>query len=109
MTPVQSETLIFSQAASAFFNRSRPIFQPDEWDPGPWSQYRLTLPELLAMMPNHELSPFRQPLSYESSRPSAIPLEMKELVDQLRELLYVEEIKAALAVSRGETAAQVFW
>ncbi|KIW91057.1 uncharacterized protein Z519_07951 [Cladophialophora bantiana CBS 173.52] len=32
--PMQSECLVFSQVAGAWFDRSRPVFHPDEWDPG---------------------------------------------------------------------------
>jgi hypothetical protein len=45
MQGMESEAVVFSQVASAWFSRNRPVFHPDEWDPGSWWTYKTNLSE----------------------------------------------------------------
>ncbi|OQV05386.1 hypothetical protein CLAIMM_10140 [Cladophialophora immunda] len=104
MGPGQSECLVFSQVAGAWFNRSRPIFHPDEWDPGPWAEQGFDFGELPPSMSGRNPACVCGPCP----RPSTISPGMQVTIDQVRELLRVEDLKLVLAASGDERATQVF-
>lgn len=97
--------------ASAWFNLTRLVFHPDGWDPSPWSGYRTTLPEPLMIPPTDPASqsvssPFS--LLYDELYPSVVSPRLRILIDEIRELLDVEEVKFALGATRDELTTQVF-
>ncbi len=108
MVPMQYEALVFSQVSNAWFSRSRPVFHPREWDPGSWSDYRRTLPKfLVSTLDKSAPSPsVLHPNDW--SQPSAIFSRLRAIINELREVNHVEEIKPALTASNDENAAQVF-
>jgi hypothetical protein len=109
MLPFQREALVFSQVACAWFNRQRPVFHPDEWDPPPWPEYSRSLPQTLSLTVNNRVPPAPPACTVErSQQPSAMSPKMRSIVKELRDLLYVEEIKHSLAAAKDDMAERVF-
>ena len=102
LRPMQSEALVFSVVASAWFSRNRPVFDSKEWDPGAWAECRLTMRELV------DPTPLPKTQKTSALTPHAISPRVRDIISDFRELVDVEEIKYDLASSKSEAAEQVF-
>ncbi|ETI21778.1 hypothetical protein G647_05847 [Cladophialophora carrionii CBS 160.54] len=108
MLPFQSEALLFSQVACAWFNRQRPVFHPDEWNPPSWPEFSRSLPKPLSSTVDHGIHPTPDGCTADTFQPSAMSPKVSSVVKELRDLLHLEEVKIALAATKSDMAEPVF-
>jgi hypothetical protein len=105
----ESGLLIHAIIGLAMMMRSRPIIEPEEFDPGPWCEQGFaSLITESDLESGHELVHAPSPPASDPAMPTTASTRQQIIFSEMRELLVVEEYKVKNALLKKESVEQVF-
>ena len=105
----ESGIMIHAVIGLAMIMRSRPLIEPEEFDPGPWCEqsFAAVITKSDAEF-GEELVRSPSPPAPDASTPTTASSRQQLIFAEMRQILVVEEYKVKHALSKSKQAAQAF-